>query len=245
MAAGKRRYRCEECGGIGEIADKPDGEKVAGAGPPRCEHCGEILLRVTWLADDADGGDVTGELPDALGGEQPGSSVGPCTCEAGGGPMSDDPTRCFICGGSLPAAGVESERAQGDAPETFVDAESHERSGRPGEAPDGAREAIRRSCVLVLADGRRVRVGDGILVGRRNPSGVGAGVVPVRHPTVSRTHAWLRETGEGVEVVDLASTNGTWVGTLRLDALRAHTATVDREVSISFGRSLMGKLVFE
>ena len=214
MVDGTRRYRCDECGGVGETTGEAEWQ------PRHCDQCGVLLLKVTWLADDT-GGDDAGESPDGSLYEEPGPTQ-ICACEAGGVPAPDDPGMCCICGGARPVFDV-----------------------KPEHAPDSAAQTIHRSCLLVLADGRRMRVGQGILVGRRNPSDAGPGIVAVQHPTVSRTHAWLRETSEGVEVVDLASTNGTWVEEIRLEALRIHRAAADRNVSISFGRGLRGTLEFD
>ena len=211
MSDGKRRYRCNECGGIGETTGQDELRQR------QCDLCGYLLLNVTWLADDA-GDDDAGESSDGSACEQPGSTP-ICACEAGGVPAPDDPDMCCICGSTRAVSDVKPERE-----------------------PDSVAQTVRRRCLLVLADGRRMRVGQGILVGRRN---AGPGIVAVQHPTVSRTHAWLRETGEGVEVMDLASTNGTWVGEVRLEALHVHTAAPDREVSISFGRGLRGTLEFD
>jgi hypothetical protein len=60
---------------------------------------------------------------------------------------------------------------------------------------------------LVLADGKRVRLGDGIVtIGRANEC-----EVRVADTSVSRRHAEVRATGDGWAVADLGSTNGTKV----------------------------------
>jgi hypothetical protein len=60
---------------------------------------------------------------------------------------------------------------------------------------------------LVLADGKRVRLGDGtITIGRSAES-----EVRLTDTSVSRRHAEVRATGDGWTVVDLGSTNGTKV----------------------------------
>ncbi|MGH9109310.1 MAG: FhaA domain-containing protein [Acidimicrobiales bacterium] len=60
---------------------------------------------------------------------------------------------------------------------------------------------------LVLPDGGRVTLGDGSLVVGRLP---GCDVM-LADPNVSRRHAEIRRTEEGVVVTDLGSTNGTRV----------------------------------
>lgn len=60
---------------------------------------------------------------------------------------------------------------------------------------------------LVLADGKRVRLGDGtITIGRAAET-----EVRLTDTSVSRRHAEVRATGDGWTVVDLGSTNGTKV----------------------------------
>jgi DNA-binding NtrC family response regulator len=51
---------------------------------------------------------------------------------------------------------------------------------------------------------------------------------------VSRFHLELRRSGAGVEVVDLGSTNGTFVGTTRIER-----AVVARDTSLSLGKSVI------
>jgi len=71
----------------------------------------------------------------------------------------------------------------------------------------------RRRVAVVLDDGRELEVGAVSLVGRSpqpRPEEVVL-VVPVQHPTVSKTHAAFRVTEDSVHVTDRASTNGTTV----------------------------------
>ena len=59
--------------------------------------------------------------------------------------------------------------------------------------------------------GRRVEVAGQLIVGR----GGDAGLV-IEDPEISRAHAVLASTGEGLEIEDLGSLNGTWVNGERI-----------------------------
>jgi hypothetical protein len=60
---------------------------------------------------------------------------------------------------------------------------------------------------LVLSDGTRVRLGaDPLVIGRLEDC-----PITVADPKVSRNHAELRREREGIRIVDLGSTNGTFV----------------------------------
>ncbi len=60
---------------------------------------------------------------------------------------------------------------------------------------------------LVLADGTRIRLGaEPLVIGRLEDC-----PITVADPKVSRTHAELRREREGIRIVDLGSTNGTFV----------------------------------
>lgn len=81
-----------------------------------------------------------------------------------------------------------------------------------------------RSWLVVLPTGARVPVGTALLVGRnpvRFEPWTSAGLLPVDDPdrTVSKTHAVLESTAEGIRVTDLHSTNGVSI----LDASGAAT----------------------
>ncbi len=66
--------------------------------------------------------------------------------------------------------------------------------------------------VLVLADGRKVRLEPGTNVIGRLPDCT----VPLSDPQASRRHAELRRDAGGVTLVDLGSTNGTLVNGVRV-----------------------------
>ena len=220
--------RCSQCGHINRIEDP---ERL-----PRCESC-DGSLSTGELVEERTAGDNTAEAAkvEAVGDNVDGSVRHdfPCTCEGGGGPSAGDPALCFQCGGML------------------RDETSDEEPGRTGTGftPDPAPEfsPAGKTCVLVLPDGRRVRVGNGVLVSRLDPTAPigGAGVVAVGAPSVSRKHAWLRETDVGVEVVDLGSTNGTWVAGRRIESLRPRMCTSDADVEIAFSRGLRAVLSFQ
>src|SRR6185295_13033850 len=63
--------------------------------------------------------------------------------------------------------------------------------------------------------GQRVRVETQLVVGRVDAD------VTIDDPLVSRRHAVIRPAGNGLEVEDLGSLNGTWVNGERLDGPRA------------------------
>lgn len=216
-----RRIRCNACGNENEVPDEGD--------LPRCEFCDESLHTGTWLSEEADETDLGPEQteeatanPDEV---QPPPQE-PCSCEGAGGPMPDDPTTCFLCSGVLPEPN--------DAPAVVP------------SPPAAEPEPKTISCSLILADGRRVPVAEGILVTRGDPASVEPPyIVNVQTPTVSRKHAWLRESGQNVEVVDLGSTNGTYIEGRRIEPLRPVEVAPTGVVQISFGRNLQATLAFD
>lgn len=77
---------------------------------------------------------------------------------------------------------------------------------------DGTASGPARFPVVVLDDGRRLTSGVTTLVGRAptpRENDLAVEIVPVLHPTVSKTHAAFRVTDEAVYVTDRSSTNGT------------------------------------
>ena len=66
--------------------------------------------------------------------------------------------------------------------------------------------------VLVLADGRRLKLAPGVNMIGRLPDYA----VPLSDPQSSRHHAQLRRASDGVTLVDLGSTNGTYVNGVRV-----------------------------
>ncbi len=215
-----RKIRCNACGSENEVPDEGD--------LPRCEACDASLRTGTWLneeADETDSGPEQTKEATANPDEAPPPPREPCSCADAGGPMPDDPTTCFLCGGVLPEPT--------DAPAAAV--------SPPAAEPEP--KAI--SCSLLLADGRRIPVAEGILVARGDPASVTSPhIVNVSTPTVSRKHAWLRVHGQNVELVDLNSTNGTYIEGRRLKPLRPEEIEPTRNVQISFGRNLQATLEF-
>ena len=211
-----RRIKCNACGNVNEVPDEGD--------LPRCGSCDESLRTGTWLSEEAD---ETGLEPaqteeTANPDEVQPPPQEPCSC-GGGGPMPDDPTTCFQCGGVLPEPEPEPNEPEPNEPEPKT-----------------------ISCSLLLADGRRVPVAEGILVARGDPaSGASPHIVNVSTPTVSRKHAWLRVRGQNVEVVDLGSTNGTYIEGSRIEPLRPVEVAPTGNVQISFGRNLRATLAFD
>lgn len=240
---------CRGCGGVNEVADT--GEL------PSCAFCDQSLRTGIWReaapegeAGDAIRDDEGGRANDgagaAGGGEErpgagPGAARDECRCGGGGGPMSGDPTTCFQCGGRLPDA---SDGHDADADHYASAREAA--NARVEPAPPGGPKAGAPPCTLVLADGRRFPVGEGLLVSRCDSSAVtDMRVVPVGIPTVSRKHAWLRMAGGRVQVVDLGSTNGTWVDGTRIEPLRPTTVEPDGSATIAFSRGLRATLTFD
>ena len=238
-----RSIQCRQCGGVNEVADS--GEL------PRCTRCGESLRNGTLLDPSPDaceagiGGAVDGpaEIGEGGGvggqgntGPRPAEARQPCRCEGGGGPMPGGPTTCFQCGGRLPAARRESGAETGS-------------TNAAGASPAGPAESPgpkAGSCTLFLADGRQVPVGDGVLVSRCDPAAAtDMRMLAVATPTVSRKHAWLRVAGGKVEVLDLGSTNGTWIAGRRIEPLRAVDVAPCGSVEISFSQGLRATLTFD
>ena len=229
-----RRRRCNFCRRVSEVEDVGN--------LPRC-GCGRPLSMGTWIEElprdgvAEDGRDSAAE--DGKADRSPASleTGAVCDCKDGsGGPSPIDPSVCFQCG-KLVKNDEQAANAGGD------EGHSPERSFEPEAASE--REAI--SCLLVLDDGRSMAVGDGILVSREDGGAWDGGprVVAIDSPTVSRRHAWLRAVRDGVEVVDLASTNGTWLGGRRIEPLRPATCAVDGSVTVSFGRGVKAVLTVD
>ena len=243
-----RSIECRDCGGVNEVADTGD--------LPRCMHCGHSLLTGILREPPPDdhgagtGGETDGPTGTGEGGGAGGPGITgsrrdeappPCRCEGGGGPMPDDPTTCFQCGGRLPAARRESGAERGS---TSAGADLIE-SADPAD-PAESFGPTTRTCTLFLADGRQVPVGDGVLVSRCDPAtATDMRVVAVATRTVSRKHAWLRVAGGKVEVLDLGSTNGTWVAGRRIEPLRPVEVAPRGSVEISFSQALRATLTFD
>ena len=212
------RIKCNGCHRENEVPDEGD--------LPRCEFCEGSLRTGIWLDEEAEETDP-GSAPANLDEVQPPPQE-PCTCEGSGGPTPDDPTTCFLCGGVLPEPNDAPAAAESESP--------------PAAEPEP--KAI--SCSLLLADGRRVSVAEGILVARGDAASVASPrIVNVNTPTVSRKHAWLSVRGQNVELVDLGSTNGTYLEGRRIEPLRPVEIEPTSSVQISFGRNLRATLAFD
>ncbi len=108
-------------------------------------------------------------------------------------------------------AAVEPPSAPGPLPEP-----AGPEPAQPAPAPVTAESTVVRSLAIVLPDGTRCPVGTAVVLGR-DP------VAPAEHPgaravaivdpakSVSKTHALVVATPQGVEVHDLHSTNGVSV----------------------------------
>ena len=226
---------------------------------PSCAFCDQSLRTGIWReaapegeAGDAIRDDEGGRANDGAGAagggeERPGAGPGEardeCRCGGSGGPMPGDPATCFQCGGRLPDA---SDDRDADTDSGRYDTAREAADARVEPDPPRGPRAGARPCTLVLADGRRFPVGEGLLVSRCDPSvTTDMRVAPVGTPTVSRKHAWLRMAGGRVEVVDLGSTNGTWVDGSRIEPLRPTVVAPDGDVAIAFGRGLRATLTFD
>ena len=236
--AGVDSVVCDNCGARNEV---PEGTR------PPCKACG-ASLRLGMLAppvEEVEAEEVAprsddGELTPAAPGHRaaPGSGRSearePCRCERGG-PRPDDPAVCFRCGGALPASDVP--RDDGSAGARPADPVS-----RP--AASGPSDARTPCCTLVLSDGHRVRVGPGLLISGDASYDAHPGALFIDSRTVSRKHAWLREHRGRAEVVDLGSTNGTWIEDARIGAFRAAEIGPGARVRISFGHDVRAALEF-
>ena len=216
-----RNIKCGECGNVNEVADAGD--------LPRCEFCDQSLRTGSPVSAPADGKETGAPDPDPAqteAADEPGlphpAPPEPCSCDDGGSPMTDDPETCFLCGGVLPGPSPADESPA---------------------APEQEPEAI--SCSLILADGRSIPVAGGLLVTRGDPGGAFPHIVNVSTATVSRKHAWLRVTGREVEIVDLCSTNGTWIEGRRIHPLQPEKVAPAGSMRISFGHSLQATLAFD
>ena len=229
------------CGGCGALNEVEAGAR------PACAACG-VSLRLGTPAPPGGGREAgtsapgPGDDPEEAAGAGPEGAGDPgvsasggarerCRCDGLGGASPGDPTICFRCGGRLPASRVpDDDEPAGPA------------SGSRITGASGAAGVPR--CTLVLADGHRARVGSGILISGASSYGARPGALFIDSRTVSRKHAWLREDRGRVEIVDLGSTNGTWIEGSRIEAFRAVEVGPDARVRISFGRSVRAALEF-
>ena len=84
---------------------------------------------------------------------------------------------------------------------------------------------------VVLADGTRIGVGDDpVTMGRASDCNV-----VLADPTVSKRHAELRRQGTDVVLVDLGSTNGTWLNGRRIFAAQR----LKKGDKVKIGRTLV------
>ena len=143
--------------------------------------------------------------------------------------MSDNPFLLPPGGATPPASPVVPDVAKTPDPSHYiavpasVESATH-RIERP--APESAPEpvvedtrvAAPRRWALTLPDGTRVGLDGPLLLGR-DPAGIperpDAGLLPLADPgkTVSKTHALLEPTPDGVRVRELHSTNGVAIDT--------------------------------
>ena len=100
--------------------------------------------------------------------------------------------------------------------------------------PDRANETAYRESIVVSAGPITKDVGARAVVG----SSAGADVV-LADPTVSRLHAELELAADGIWLRDLGSTNGTFVGDVRIERARLPDGAVIRlgATKISVGRT--------
>ena len=151
--------------------------------------------------------------------------------------MSDNPFLLPPSGAKPPAVPKAPDASPAPSPSQYiavpasVESATH-RIARPAPeperpAPDSEQIAeetrvsapvVPRAWALILPNGPRVSLDGPLLLGR-DPAGIpdrpDAGVLPLADPgkTVSKTHALLEPTPDGVRVRDLHSTNGVAVDT--------------------------------
>ena len=154
----------------------------------------------------------------------PGAATDPLACGNCGTPHEAGDAFCEVCGldfatGQLPAA--PPLRAAAPAPPPPADPSGAATGWVAVVGPDRAFFATNRAETGAVAFPEGVAArdvplrGDEVLIGRRSDrSGhfpdIDCGT-PVEDPGVSRRHAVLRRAGEGWEIVDAGSTNGTRV----------------------------------
>lgn len=222
-AMDRERVECRECRAVNEVEPTTR---------PPCNVCGVTLRLGTLLPareesmargedgeTEVDGAPLDDDRPEptAAGGARE-----RCGCD-NGGPRPGNPAVCFRCGKLLPALDAASD---GEA---------------VGSGSTGAASLL---CTLVLEDGHRARIGPGLLVSGDASCRIHPAVVCIDSPTVSRRHAWLREVRGRVEIVDLGSTNGTWIEGERIEAFRVASAAPDARIRLSFGRGVQAALEF-
>jgi hypothetical protein len=142
----------------------------------------------------------------------PGGAKAPAVPQAPDASPSPNPSHYIAVPASVESA---TRRVSRPAPEPERPAPDSEQIA---EETRVAPPAAPRSWALVLPDGTRVSLDGPLLLGR-DPAGIhdrpDAGLLPLADPgkTVSKTHALLETTPEGVRVRDLHSTNGVAVDT--------------------------------
>ncbi len=145
----------------------------------------------------------------------------PCDCPIPGG---DPGATCFACGGTVlskeQAAAPCDSYDDYDAPHAFF-----------ANAAAVPRISIR------FPNAMRKEIGEGIFLGR-DVAQAGAETATALGTLmgISRSHAWLCCSGNGVIVVDLGSRNGTWLGSERLQPWKSRFIdATDLPVEIRLG----------
>ena len=165
-----------------------------------CVNCPSDLLQAQEVfesaaespdvsANEGRGSDAESDPDPTIGSASRNTEQPPCDCPAPGG---DSGATCFACGGL-----IGNEQWASTASQSKSDASSQ--------------------LLVMLPNGVRKELVAGVFLGRdlahagqQTASALGSLM------GVSRSHAWLCSSGNGVIVVDLGSRNGTWLGTERL-----------------------------
>lgn len=185
----------------------------------KCSSCGKSLFNCEIVYGNTVQGvpDRAPHNPEGQPGEQDGTTV-PATSAAIPGSAQGEsprtPSSCR-CKNPLGIAGEECESCGGRIPV----ADSATRPARTDSPPS----APRQETTLVLPGGLQVAINGGLVLGR-DPSVVSPDLANslATFKGVSRRHAWLCDDGNQILVLDLASLNGTWVGSKRLEPYVLH-----------------------
>lgn len=209
-----------------------------------CPLCGTLLPHAAPLEAEASG---HGDEHRATGAASPPSPSPPsdpaCDCEYA---IADPDAvgRCGLCGGRLvQARPPPGDQSRGEAPaaRSAADPGGDERAtGRAGEASP--------SVITVRApDGRSLRLGDGLLVGRGVPGRqVHAFLGLDECRGVSRCHLWVGRRADVLMLLDLGSLNGCWLHGQRLPALSVHEVPVAAlPARLRLGRDVVLELLAE
>lgn len=185
----------------------------------RCQKCGSSLKCAQEVSDDFEEPAPNGDPPEVSAGvditDKPNQTPGPVESTPPGmvGNANPQPTKDKSCTCKYP----DPDPATGICRACdFPIASPTEAGLHQGEVPtDAARTPS--PLFLILPDGFRVPIKDGVPIGRRAEyAGVEIATRLSRYKGVSRLHAWMGQEDDAVLLLDLGSRNGTWIDAIRL-----------------------------